>query len=203
LGLTISLFVLILILLQKSFKKISTYSKRIISIVLIVVFSAGLILGVSFLLKSAVPGGTTYFDELVLHRTSTPEHLASITESLKTIKNNPFGSGLGTSGLVTLRFGHRSLSENWYLQIALEMGVLGLAVFIAIMVVFIRSIYRLYRDNKDNFIKGASLGILLSFICFSAVGLFLHAWGDNTVVALTFWILAGGLIEYQVLQKSN
>ncbi len=200
LGLTVSLFILILILLQKSFKKISTSNKRIISVVLIVVFLAGLILGVSFLLKSAVPGGATYFDELVLHRASTSEHLASITESLRTIKNNPFGSGLGTSGLVTLRFGHRSLSENWYLQIALEMGVLGLGIFIAIMVLFIRSVYRLYRNNKDNFIKGISLGVLLSFVCFSIVGLFLHAWGDNTVVALTFWILAGALIEFNSLK---
>jgi hypothetical protein len=214
LGLLVGLFILFLIIVQDRFKKISASSKsphqkfwcrgkKVISIVLVTVFLVGLILGTFFLLKSAAPSGPTYFDELIYHRASTYEHWQSITESLKIIKNHPFGLGLGKSGLVTLRFDQRFLSENWYLQIATEMGILALAVFIGIMVIFIRSTYRLYLKAQDPFIKALSLGVLLSFICFSIVGLFLHAWGDNTVVALTFWILAGGILEYQVLQTKT
>jgi hypothetical protein len=203
LGLTVSLFVLILIFIQQKLKKADISKKKIISLILILIFVVGLISGLFYLLKSGNPGGGSYFDELIHHKASTLEHWQSIKNSLQTIKENPFGIGLGRSGLVTLRFGGRTLSENWYLQIAEEMGILALGIFIAIMVIFIRSLYKLYISEKDNLIKGLSLGVLLSFICFSVVGLFLHAWGDNIVMALTFWILAGGLIEYQALKSTK
>ena len=200
LGLIVGLFVLFLIIIKD---KINLSHKRIISLLLVIIFLCLLGFGSYVFFKSNILYEQTFFNKFFYHGSSTFGHTQGIIESLKIIKDNPLGLGLGKSGLVTLRFNQRFLSENWYLQITTEMGVLALIIFIAIMIIFIRLIYLLYRDGKDLFIKGLSLGTLLSFICFSVVGFFLHAWGDNTVVALIFWILAGGLIEYHILNKNS
>lgn len=147
------------------------------------------------LIKFTHPQNNRLIDNLIYHGASTKEHWQSITESIRIIKKYPFGLGIGKSGLSTLRFNERFLSENWYLQIATEMGILALVIFILIMITFLKRIFLIYQKSKDNFIHAFSLGVFLSFICFSIVGLFLHAWGDNTTLALSFWILAGGLIE--------
>ena len=204
LGLLIGFFALLAIFFSSLLVKNNKSKYQVVvSIVLTTIFLLGLGLGIFFLLKIARPEGSRLIDDLIHHRGTTLEHWEAIKKSLIIIKEKPFGLGIGKTGLAALRFNIRLLSENWYLQIATEMGILALMVFIGIMVVFVRLIYGFYLKTKDSFIKALSLGILVSFICFSVVGLFLHAWGDNTVVALTFWILAGGLIEYQGLAMNQ
>jgi len=153
------------------------------------------ILVIFLLIKFTHPQNNRFIDNLIYHGASTKEHWQSVSESIKIIKKYPFGLGIGKSGLSTLRFNERFLSENWYLQIATEMGILALVIFILIMVTFLKKTFLICQKSKDKFIHAFSLGVFLSFICFSLVGLFLHAWGDNTTLALSFWILAGGLIE--------
>lgn len=67
------------------------------------------------------------------------------------------------------------LPENWYLQIGVEMGVLGLVLFIALTVLMLR------RLPSNRFVFFAFLGI-------SIAALFLHAWEDSAV-AYTMWVL--------------
>jgi hypothetical protein len=68
------------------------------------------------------------------------------------------------------------LPENWYLQIGVELGWVGFAIYIA-LIVFV--LYRL----KERALK-------LSFIGISVAALFLHAWED-AAVAYTLWLLLG------------
>lgn len=84
------------------------------------------------------------------------------------------------------------LPENWYLQVGVELGVLGLILFIA-LVIFI-----LQKLSTSTFLPreapaGAKWGHLppfLSFLGISIAALFLHAWEDSAV-AYTVWGMAG------------
>lgn len=73
------------------------------------------------------------------------------------------------------------LPENWYLQIGVEMGVLGLVLFIALTVLMLR------RLPSNRFVFFAFLGI-------SIAALFLHAWEDSAV-AYTMWVLLAAYLS--------
>ncbi|HLD71225.1 MAG TPA: O-antigen ligase family protein, partial [Candidatus Peribacteraceae bacterium] len=72
------------------------------------------------------------------------------------------------------------LPENWYLQIGVETGVLGFVLFVALIVLVLRKIFKA-RDELGH-------AIALSFLGISVAALFLHAWEDSAV-AFTLWIL--------------
>jgi len=74
------------------------------------------------------------------------------------------------------------LPENWYLQIGVELGILGFALFILIIFFAIRML----RQSKDY---SLGEGVLLGFVGISIAALFLHAWEDSAV-AYTLWVLA-------------
>jgi len=71
------------------------------------------------------------------------------------------------------------LPENWYLQIGLEMGLIGLVIF-AVIIIFV--LYSLKRWNGPKW-------VFLSFLGIAFAALFLHAW-EASAVAYTVWILA-------------
>jgi O-antigen ligase len=72
------------------------------------------------------------------------------------------------------------LPENWYLQVGVELGVVGFLLFIALIVVILRSL--LTTDYQ--------LLTFLPFLGISIAALFLHAWEDSAV-AYTVWGITG------------
>jgi O-antigen ligase len=75
------------------------------------------------------------------------------------------------------------LPENWYLQIGVELGVLGFALFLALTVLLLQ---RLWHSGRAS---NASFAVFLSFLGICIAALFLHAWED-AAVAYTGWLLA-------------
>jgi len=72
------------------------------------------------------------------------------------------------------------LPENWYLQLGVEMGVLGFALFFALILLL------LYRVKSKPEVFLPLLGI-------SIAALFLHAWEDSAV-SYSVWMLVAALI---------
>ena len=70
------------------------------------------------------------------------------------------------------------LPENWYLQIGVELGLIGFAMFVTVIMFVLRAL-RIRDDNKE---------IFLIFLGISIAALFLHAWEDSAV-AYTAWVL--------------
>lgn len=68
------------------------------------------------------------------------------------------------------------LPENWYLQIGVELGVLGMTLFLALVLLL------LLRMRDD-------VPIFLAFLGVALAGLFLHSFEDFGVAA-TLWLLA-------------
>jgi hypothetical protein len=73
------------------------------------------------------------------------------------------------------------LPENWYLQIGVELGVLGFITFLMLTFFIIRS-------SLKNFSF-----ITLTFIGISIAALFLHAWEDSAV-AYSVWLLLAAYV---------
>ncbi|OIO55762.1 hypothetical protein AUJ46_00505 [Candidatus Peregrinibacteria bacterium CG1_02_54_53] len=78
------------------------------------------------------------------------------------------------------------LPENWYLQIGVELGILGFLLFVALTIVLLKSLVR---------VAGSSPAFLL-FLGISIAALVLHAWEDSAV-AYTVWLLLGMQISRQ------
>ncbi len=90
------------------------------------------------------------------------------------------------------------LPENWYLQIGVEMGVLGLLLYLVLVGVVLR---RLGMENgkwkMENSVGLFSIlnpqfSIFLLFLGISIAALFLHAWED-AAVAYTAWVLIAAI----------
>ncbi|MDD4319239.1 MAG: O-antigen ligase family protein [Candidatus Peribacteraceae bacterium] len=84
------------------------------------------------------------------------------------------------------------LPENWYIQIGVELGVLGFALFLALVVMILRRLRKnngqLIIDNYPSSIIHYQFAAFLAFLGVSIAALFLHAWED-AAVAYTGWIL--------------
>jgi hypothetical protein len=74
------------------------------------------------------------------------------------------------------------LPENWYLQIGVELGIVGFVLFL-LMTAMVT--IRLWEKERDLF--ALMLGV-------SIAALFLHAWED-TAIAFTVWILVASVLR--------
>lgn len=118
---------------------------------------------------------------------STAQHEAAFSAALSSLVEHPWGSGLGSSGPASFHGGLANIPENYYLQLAVETGIIGLMAFLGIIVILGR---QLYLDRNKSFIALALFGGLIGI---SVENLFLHGWADSST-AFVFWILAGAYV---------
>lgn len=85
--------------------------------------------------------------------------------------------------------------ENWYLQIGIEMGVLGLAIYMLLMVLIGKRLFVSSFARKNETTKKQNNGavVALAFLGVCIAALFLHAWEDSAV-AYTLWVLIAVLL---------
>ncbi len=116
---------------------------------------------------------------------STREHLNATKEGVKDVLENPLGSGPGTAGPASFRNDEPpKVSENYFVQVGQEVGILGLALFVWINVLLGKML--LDKRNEDLM----KLVLFATLIGLTMVSMFLHGWADEEV-ALTFWGVAG------------
>lgn len=76
------------------------------------------------------------------------------------------------------------LTENWYLQIGVETGWMGMGLFLILIVVILKELRK----------KARTHAAFLIFLGVSIAALFLHAWED-AALAWTAWILAAAALN--------
>ncbi len=86
------------------------------------------------------------------------------------------------------------LPENWYLQIGVELGWLGMALYIALVAIVL---IRLGRSRESTF----NQVVFLSVFGVSIAALVLHAWEDSAL-AYTLWILVATALPHRRTQLS-
>lgn len=115
---------------------------------------------------------------------SSDTHWRATLDGLRYIAAHPLGTGVGSAGPASF-YNTKStplISENYYVQVGEELGVLGLALFLAINFLVARQLLR--TGTKQTYT------LLASFIGLSVVCIFLHGWADDPT-AMTWWMLAG------------
>lgn len=120
---------------------------------------------------------------------SDDERLRAWRSGAETIRINPWGLGLGSAGPASFQGDNALITENYYLQLAVETGVIGLVTYLLFELLVV---YRLYQSRAHGLaipILGAMVGLML-------VNLFLHGWADSST-ALVFWTMAGLALRRQ------
>lgn len=119
--------------------------------------------------------------DLLTHGSSFTQHLQATNGSFKTFISSGifkiiFGFGVGSAGPVALKLGG-IVSENYYLQVCFELGILGLVVYI----LFMRELLRgLFKGSKTLFF--ALIALLVN-------AFFLHIFSDNPAMAVSVFIV--------------
>ncbi len=119
--------------------------------------------------------GDIYLDQ------SSSARIFSWRDSFETWKKEPI-LGRGISGL--------GLIDGQYIRTLPELGVIGLAALLWLLLSILKHSYRVYKQMDDELYKGLSLGFMAGFI-----GLAFHALTANTFIILRimepFWFITG------------
>jgi len=126
------------------------------------------------------------------HEASIQAHGGAIQNSLTLLGHNPFGLGLGTTGTIGQRiYGSAAITtENWYLAMALEMGVVPAFLFIAGSIGAGIEAFLSFRRVQDPNLRCLSLAVLGGSLGFLILSCMLSAW-EVPVLSMAFWLLAG------------
>lgn len=114
-----------------------------------------------------------------LSESSTADHFEYSFEAAKDLAEDPLGDGPGTAGPASAFAQEERITENYFLQIGLEVGIAGMILFLAITFVVAKRLY-----GQKNAI------LFASFMAINLMNLLLHTWTD-TATAWTWWVLAG------------
>ena len=119
-----------------------------------------------------------------------------LKESLRSIANHPLGTGPGTAGLASIKNNVQGtvLNENYYLQVASEVGVLGLLCFVTVLVTLAVQLLKISGTNS------LAVAVLASLAGLMLTNMLVHIW-SNEAVAYTWWGLAGLLMARTVRNK--
>lgn len=146
----------------------------------------------SFIITQLPGGGfAKMFNQVVLHHNpdsstiskSNNEHTDSLQLAIDSIAKRPFGHGIGTTGSASLYSGSNRIVENYFLAVGVEMGVIGLLIFV---VLFCGVIWRLKYWAQDKY----SLTLLASGVGLGLICLVLPLWSDGAV-SYSWWGLVG------------
>jgi O-antigen ligase len=111
-------------------------------------------------------------------------HFDRLRDAPGQIARSPLGRGLGTVPGTGDRFhvAGTITSENSYLQVGVEMGVLGVVAFVFMLGLMYRALRREGRLRHDDL----ALGLLAVLAGLLVGGMFLHVWG-TIPLPWTFW----------------
>lgn len=131
-------------------------------------------------------GGGTIVD-LLTHGASSAQHLSASENGWSSIVHSGFiniifGRGVGTAGPAALKFGGY-ISENYYLQILIEVGVVGFIIFATF---FVSAIKTFYQRSKTLF---------FTIVALLVNAFFLHIFSDNPAMAVSIFIIIAVIIN--------
>ena len=127
---------------------------------------------------------------------SKPRHLL-VGVGLDSIKGHWREWGLFDNGRLPIGHMHSNL-----LQIALERGVPALIVWLILIGVYIRMLWRIVRrDETAEFSRGLAVGALGGALGFLTSGLVHYNWGDSEVVTVFYFIMGLCLVVERTSQR--
>lgn len=122
-------------------------------------------------------------DASVIKVSSNYGHREALEDAATDIYHQPLGGGVGSAGPQS-SYSDRQIriSENYYLQIGQEAGILGMAIFTAIIIIIGWKLYSIRAEPL-------ALALFASLVGLSFIGLLAHVWTDDTL-AYIWWGMA-------------
>ena len=155
------------------------------------VWSAALAACVAFVLVAVVPGLATYaWETLTWQSGSSVAHLHDWREGFDNFLRQPLGAGLGTAEIIAWRFGFTPLAgDNQYLRFAVELGVAGLGLHLAILAGAVATGASAWLRARSGTVRDTGL-----LVAMTALGVALNAWTAAVFNAMLltyvfFWLL--------------
>jgi len=137
------------------------------------------------------------FKDFVLHGESQFLHFTALQNSLEYFRgldmiDKLLGNGLGIAGPLAVKYGEGLVPESWYIQIILEMGIVGLLLWLALfgLIIFL-------------LIKAKAFGLLYGLISVMIASLFLHTLADNPALSFSLFILIGLALNHTNYEKNT
>ena len=118
---------------------------------------------------------------------SNEDRANAIVDTGERIVEEPLGCGTGCSGPASYYGSNSVISENYYLQIAEQYGIIGLLVWLFLFVAIMRKLFAIHKTQP------LALALYMSGIGLSIIGVLLHVWADDPL-SMTWWALAGVVI---------
>ncbi|MEX0881563.1 MAG: O-antigen ligase family protein [Candidatus Saccharimonadales bacterium] len=166
-----------------SLKKIRTRNLALAGLILLLIVGAASTLA----LRNNATFQNYFFhtnDRSTVDESSNEEHISAFRNGLDDVLGEPLGRGIGTAGPASVYNENRvRIADNYFIQIAQEVGWLGLVVFLAINFLAARELW----FRRSDALPGI---LLISFVGLTAANLVSHAWTDDTL-AYIWWGLAG------------
>jgi len=133
-------------------------------------------------------GGGTVAD-LMTHGASSAQHLSATENGWSSIVHSGFlniifGRGVGSAGPAALKFGGY-ISENYYLQVLIEVGFIGFIVFATFFVGAIRDFYQ------------RSKTLFFTIVALLVNAFFLHIFSDNPAMAVSIFIVMAVVVNLE------
>lgn len=158
--------------------------------IVLAVSLAALIL-IAYLTARSLPS----WQALIYHGTSQSFHEESLKLSIDELKKGSInqwaiGRGIGSAGPAALKYGDGIISESWYLELLLELGIIGLALWLWLIA-----------DLSVKLWRVRNMGLLAGLVSVSVAAIFLHTWADNPAVAISLFILLGSIINQRENKK--
>lgn len=143
----------------------------------------------------AVPGVAGFvWDTLTWQTGSSRTHLEDWTRGYEAMLTHPFGAGLGTTDLAAVRVGILPLAiDNQYLEYAVELGLLGLALHLLIFVAITAAAFRVIRESSDETTRTSAMVVAVATLGILINALTAGVFNSLTLAYLYFW-LAGALV---------
>jgi len=121
-------------------------------------------------------------------------------QSMDLFSGNPVtGIGFNTFPYLGFVLGD---SHNLYVKILLEQGVIGLAIFFAIIGFAFMNGWKLFTKSKDDFFKGLGLGFCMCIISLLISNFFGDRWTYQPLGAY-FWAFLGMVVAAQGIENSE
>jgi len=147
---------------------------------------------------------TQFVQDVILHDdpveggevSSNAGHLEALQSGVEDIAQRPLlGCGVGCAGPASVRAEETKISESYYLQVGQEAGAVALGLFITLIILVGKELYKKRRDTLALIMFASLLGLSVS-------NLLLHTWADETL-AIIWWSVAAAALYTKIPTTSS
>ena len=138
---------------------------------------------------------------IIKNRASIDERVRLFSSSISIFKDYPIlGSGPGMYEKLLYKYqptggyadgGGHLHTHNTYLEVAAEMGIIGLMVFLAIFILYFRKTFKSIKMIKDNNIRAIQIGLMGAIIANLMYAMSCTIITVGIQEAVLFWLLFG------------